>query len=172
MKNVIDIVFIGSMESLRAPPGHWKLLREKPLPCFLASLLWPLLQDFLEICLTLSHHLYCLLTHLLKTNRSEVNGYFLKFMTVLGCMIPKTAMANSPSYRWILSRMLFRGWDFTGAAPYAHKEAVCLVCHSLPKALRRVGAWSAQLSSSTWEHKWIKVLVTQVSEAITVVFSS
>lgn len=171
MKNVIDIVFIGSMEYLCAPLGHWKLLREKPLPCLLASLLWPLLQCFLEICLTLSQHLYCLLTHL-KTNRSEVNGYFLKFMTVLGCIIPKTAMANSPSYRWILSRMFSVAKILLELLLMPTKRQFAWSVIPFRRHLGGVGAWSAQLSSSTWEHKWIKVPVTRVSEAIIVVFSS
>ena len=164
--------FIGDMESLCAPLGNWKFLLEKPLLCFLVSLLWPLLQVFLEICLTLSHSLYCLLTHLLKINRSEVNGYFLKFMTVIVCMIPKTAVANNQSYRWVISRMLFVAKVLLELPLMPTNRQFAWFVIPFQRYLGGAEAQSERLCSSMWEHQWIKVPVTHVSEAVTEVFSS
>lgn len=120
------------------PRGKMKVVPGEAitLPSSLTILTSP--KGFLGLCLILVTTR--LLIHCLKTNRSEVNGWFLQFMTVIGGMIPKVVVVSSQSHRRIIPIMLFCGWDFSRVAPYAHKYVVCLVCHSPPKALRRGGS--------------------------------
>lgn len=64
IKYVIYMIFIGMHGESVCSIGTLKVLPRKAIG--LLSSFWLLLQVFLEICLTLSHHVYCLVSHLLK----------------------------------------------------------------------------------------------------------